>query len=178
MVEMPPPTYSEINPGPAPLPGPKGGLPGVIMEFGCEPVQLSCYHCHRQVTLQWYILCGGISHKYFLIRLWRMWPVRSPPQGGVLPSLAASSAPGWPPCWWDVSRGSGGSPTSVLSAELWLVRPNPVTLANTSLSSSSSPSWPLSSLDLWSLLEYSGFKIITELLFFYTQTHNMYILVS
>merc|ERR1711874_904738 len=37
-------------PGPAPLPGPKGGLPGVMMEFGCEPVQLSCYHCHRQVV--------------------------------------------------------------------------------------------------------------------------------
>ena len=50
MVEMPPPSYSEAVPGPAPLPGPKGGLPGV--ELGTEPVQLSCYHCHRQVTLQ------------------------------------------------------------------------------------------------------------------------------
>ena len=52
MVEMPPPSYSEAMPGPAPLPGPKGGLPGVMMEFGCEPVQLSCYHYHREVTLQ------------------------------------------------------------------------------------------------------------------------------
>ena len=50
MVEMPPPSYSETMPGPVPLPGPKGAIS--VMEFGTEPVQLSCSNCHRQVTLQ------------------------------------------------------------------------------------------------------------------------------
>ena len=54
------PSYGEAVSGPVPLAGPTvappviqkfpgPGLPGV--EFGSEPVQLSCWSCHRQVTL-------------------------------------------------------------------------------------------------------------------------------
>ena len=50
MVEMPPPSYSEAMPSPAPLPGPKIGY--LDVELGTEPVQMSCYHCHREVTRQ------------------------------------------------------------------------------------------------------------------------------
>ena len=56
-LDQPPPDYDEVMAGPLPLPGPMGsppvfqkplgGLPGV--EFGPEPVQLSCWSCHRQV---------------------------------------------------------------------------------------------------------------------------------
>merc|ERR1711990_1058408 len=57
-VMMPPPSYGEAVPGPVPLPGPgvaapviqmrPAALPGV--EFGPEPVQLSCWSCHRQIV--------------------------------------------------------------------------------------------------------------------------------
>merc|ERR1712066_708349 len=54
----PPPSYGEAVSGPVPLPGPMvaapviqkpfAGLPGI--EFGSEPVQLSCWSCHRQIV--------------------------------------------------------------------------------------------------------------------------------
>merc|ERR1712073_89025 len=59
MVQIPPPSYSQTMPGPVPLPGPKGpqgGHSGV--EFGTEPVQLSCYNCHRQIVTD---VTSGIS---------------------------------------------------------------------------------------------------------------------
>ena len=55
---MAPPSYGEAVSGPVPLAGPTVTAPviqkplGVVpgMEFGSEPVQLSCWSCHRQVT--------------------------------------------------------------------------------------------------------------------------------
>merc|ERR1712088_634089 len=56
--KMHPPSYGEAFHGPVPLPGPRvaapviqmrpAALPGV--EFGPEPVQLSCWSCHRQIV--------------------------------------------------------------------------------------------------------------------------------
>merc|ERR1712110_409802 len=58
MMAMPPPDYEEAMRGPVPLPGPRdaapvsqkplAGLPG--LQFGSEPVQLSCSSCHRQIV--------------------------------------------------------------------------------------------------------------------------------
>merc|ERR1712062_617519 len=56
---MVPPSYGEAVSGPVPLAGPTvipapviqkplGVFPGV--EFGSEPVQLSCWSCHRQIV--------------------------------------------------------------------------------------------------------------------------------
>merc|ERR1712038_59631 len=56
MVQMPPHHYSQTMPGPVPLPGPKGAIS--VMEFGTEPVQLSCYNCHRQIVTD---VTSGIS---------------------------------------------------------------------------------------------------------------------
>merc|ERR1712038_1363635 len=59
MVQMPPPSYSQTMPGPVPLPGPKGPQGGISgVEFGTEPVQLSCYNCHRQIVTD---VTSGIS---------------------------------------------------------------------------------------------------------------------
>merc|ERR1712119_278619 len=85
------PSYSEAVSGPVPLAGPTVAspviqkplvvLPGV--EFGPEPVQLSCWSCHRQIVTD---VTSEMTSS-----------------GMCLPSAAASSDPGWPLYWLAVS---------------------------------------------------------------------------
>ena len=153
-------------------------------------LQLSRRHLVDLLAWSWDLNLSNCHVGAVTDRLWRMWGVRSHPQVGHSVAAAASSAPGWPPCWWAVSPASGSSPTSVPSVEPWLERQNPVTLANTSLSSSSSVSWPLASLDLLSHQNYWFdinewillFEVYTSYKLYYLSTYILlsifYILIS